>query len=317
MQALDAPTNENLIVGTEAFSDAAVYRLTDDLYIVQSLDFFAPVVDDPFTYGQIAAANSLSDVYAMGAAPTTAMNIVGFPDDKLPLDVLTSILAGGTDRIAKAGAVLAGGHTVRDAEVKYGLSVTGIVSPEELLTNSGAKVGDQLYLTKPLGTGFITTGHKFGKCSTSVYESATKCMSELNANASKLAKTHHASAVTDITGFGLAGHAREMAYGSNVTLAIELNSLPELDGALSLHSKGMITRASKSNRAAVSDYLNLQSTEHQNLPLLFDPQTSGGLLIAVSKDHESDFIRDLESSCLANARIGEVLPAGEYQLIAR
>lgn len=317
MQSIDAPVSEDLIVGTEAFSDAAVYRLRDDLYIAQSLDFFAPVVDDPFAYGQIAAANSLSDIYAMGASPSTAMNIVGFPDDKLPLEVLTEILAGGTERIRQAGAVLAGGHTVRDAEIKYGLSVTGVVHPDDLMTNAGAQPGDLLYLTKPLGTGFITTGHKFGKCNEESYNAAIKSMSELNAAGSKLAKQHGASAVTDITGFGLAGHAREMAFGSNVSLHIFVDSLPELPGALDLAKKGMVTRASKSNLAAVETYLDHPNHQAIKAPLLFDPQTSGGLLIAVPPEKERELAIDLANECLAAAKIGEVKSAGEFQLVIR
>lgn len=315
VQSIDAPISDDLIVGTEAFSDAAVYRLRDDLYIAQSLDFFAPVVDDPFAYGQIAAANSLSDIYAMGATPTTAMNIVGFPDDKLPLEVLTEILAGGTERIRESGAVLAGGHTVRDAEIKYGLSVTGVVHPDELLTNAGAQPGDILYLTKPLGTGFITTGHKFGKCDEDSYQAAIKSMSELNAAASRIAKAHDASAVTDITGFGLAGHAREMAYGSKVTLRIIVDSLPQIPGALELAQNGMVTRASKSNHAAVESYMDHPNPKAAMAPLLFDPQTSGGLLIAIRPENESAFSDDLSDGCLVAAKIGEVLPESDYQLV--
>ena len=315
VQSIDAPVSDDLVVGTEAFSDAAVFRLRDDLFIAQSLDFFAPVVDDPFSYGQIAAANSLSDIYAMGAIPRTAMNIVGFPDDKLPLDVLTEILAGGTERIRESGAVLAGGHTVRDAEIKYGLSVTGVVHPDDLLTNAAAQPGDSLYLTKSLGTGFITTGHKYGKCREESYRAAIESMSELNAAASRIAKLHRASAVTDITGFGLAGHAREMAYGSNVTLQIVVDSLPELPGALDLAAKGMVTRASKSNLSAVEKYMDRQNRDAAKEPLLFDPQTSGGLLIAISPAQESAFAEDLSNECLTAAKIGEVLPAGPSQLV--
>ena len=315
VQSIDAPVSDDLVVGTEAFSDAAVFRLRDDLFIAQSLDFFAPVVDDPFSYGQIAAANSLSDIYAMGATPRTAMNIVGFPDDKLPLDVLTDILAGGTERIRESGAVLAGGHTVRDAEIKYGLSVTGVVHPDELLTNAGAQPGDVLYLTKALGTGFITTAHKLGKCDEPSYLAAVESMSELNAAASRIAKLHRASAVTDITGFGLAGHAREMAYGSNVTLQLMVDSLPELPGALDLAGKGMVTRASNSNLSAVEQYMDRQNRDAAKEPLLFDPQTSGGLLIAISPAQESAFAEDLSNECLTAAKIGEVLPAGPSQLV--
>jgi selenide,water dikinase len=185
----DLPTfdDPNLIVGTEGFSDAGVYRLRDDLLIVQSLDFFPPLVDDPFLFGQIAAANSLSDVYAMGARPVTALNIVGFPDKELELEILGRILQGGADRVRLAGAVIAGGHSVRDAEIKYGLSVTGVVSPEQLMTNRAAKAGDVLVLTKPLGTGFITTAFKAGRCSEEVLLVAAQSMAALNAGAAQAA----------------------------------------------------------------------------------------------------------------------------------
>ena len=205
MQGLPSFSDPNLLVGAEHFSDAGVYRLADGMAIVQSLDFFPPLVNDPFVFGQIAAANSLSDVYAMGGRPITAMNIVGFPDDKLGFDVLQEILRGGAERVLAAGAVLLGGHSVRDAEIKYGLSVTGIVDPDHMITNEAAAPGDVLVLTKPLGTGFVTTALRAGKCPDDVLAAACASMMRLNDTAAEAALSVGAKAATDITGFGLAG----------------------------------------------------------------------------------------------------------------
>ena len=205
MRGLPSFDDPDLIVGTDGFSDAGVYRLRDDLLIVQSLDFFPPLVDDPFTFGQIAAANSLSDIYAMGARPKTVLNIVGFPDDQLDLEILGQILQGGADRVQQAGAVVAGGHTVRDTEIKYGLSATGVVEPDKLITNRAALPGQTLVLTKPLGTGFVTTAFKANRCPEEVIAEASRSMAMLNAAGCEAAIAVGAKAATDITGFGLAG----------------------------------------------------------------------------------------------------------------
>ncbi len=282
MRGLPKFDDPDLLIGAEDFSDAGVYRLRDDLLILLSLDFFPPLVDDPFLYGQIAAANSLSDIYAMGGTPKTALNIVGFPDDKLDLSILGEILAGGAERVLAAGAVIAGGHTVRDTEIKYGLSVTGVATPEELLTNGGARPGDSLVLTKPLGTGFVTTAFKKNRCPADVLDTAAASMSMLNRGASESARAVAASAATDITGFGLAGHAGEMAQSSDVTLTIETSKLPVLAGAAELAASGNHTRASKTNRSAVESLMRIESSaDPMGLEMLFDAQTSGGLLISV------------------------------------
>jgi selenide,water dikinase len=317
----DLPTfdDPNLIIGPEGFSDAGVYRLRDDLLIVQSLDFFPPLVDDPFVFGQIAAANSLSDIYAMGARPTTAMNIVGFPDDQLDLKILTEILCGGAERVRQAGAVIVGGHTVRDAEIKYGLSVTAVVEPQHLLTNRAAKPGDVLVLTKALGTGFVTTAFKAERCREDVIAAATESMIQLNAAASDAALALHASAATDITGFGLAGHTIEMAEASKATLVLQINRLPLLPGAAALVEQGYKTRASASNRRVAETRMRIEGrVEPIPLEFAFDPQTSGGLLVSVSPEGAEEVVRraragGAEAACI----VGEVTAQQDVSLILR
>jgi len=297
----------NLIAGAEGFSDAGVYRLRDDLLIVLSLDFFPPLVDDPFLYGQIAAANSLSDIYTMGGRPVTALNIVGFPDDQLSLDILGEILSGGAERVRTAGAVIAGGHTVRDTEIKYGLSVTGVVEPERLLTNRAAQAGDLLVLTKPLGTGFVTTAFKAGCCPEDVLSAATASMIQLNGAGSAAALATAAHAATDITGFGLAGHAGEMAQASGVTVTLELSRLPILPGVEELIRAGNQTRASASNRSFAEAQTRIAANaDSLLLELVFDAQTSGGLLISVAADQADELVRQArdrgaEAACIVGS----------------
>lgn len=319
MRNLPKFNDPNLIVGTEDFSDAGVYRLRDDLLIVQSLDFFPPLVDDPYLFGQIAAANSLSDVYAMGARPTTVMNIVGFPDDQLGLDILGEILRGGAEKVQESGAVLVGGHTVRDVEIKYGLSVTGVVTPSELRTNSNAKPGDLLVLTKPVGTGFVTTAHKKGSCSAEVLSAATASMAQLNDIGNEAAKAHGASSSTDITGFGLAGHAIEMAEASKITFAIDPASLPLLPGAIDLVTKGNRTRASATNRQFAEPSFRIEgSPDEVAIEFLFDPQTSGGLLISVAADRADKLVDHArQAGAKATCIIGSVLEREEVALVVK
>ncbi len=306
------PSDPNLLVGTETSDDAGVYRLRDDLAIVQTLDFFPPLVDDPYTYGQIAAANSLSDVYAMNARPLTVLNIVGFPDDELPLEILGAILKGGAERVAAAGAVLLGGHTVRDAEVKFGLSVTGLIDPAELLTNAGARVGDRLVLTKPLGTGFVTTAAKRGECPPAVLDRAIASMIQLNAvGRDALRAVGGVHAATDVTGFGLAGHAAEMADGAGLTLAIDVESLPIIPGAEALAVPRFFTRASDTNSKFLDGRIVFHSsaTNSAKLNFVFDAQTSGGLLIAIEPDRAAALVDRLSDlGAVAAALVGEVLP---------
>lgn len=319
MRNLPKFDDPNLIVGTEDFSDAGVYRLRDDLLIVQSLDFFPPLVDDPYVYGQIAAANSLSDVYAMGARPTTVMNIVGFPDDQLELDILGEILRGGAEKVQESGAVLVGGHTVRDVEIKYGLSVTGVVTPSELRTNSNAKPGDAIVLTKSLGTGFVTTAHKKGTCPEETLSAATASMAQLNSIGNEAAKAHGASSSTDITGFGLAGHAMEMAEASKVTFVIDPASLPLLSGAVELVAKGNRTRASATNRQFAEPSMRIEGTpDAVAIEFLFDPQTSGGLLISVAADRADKLVEHArQAGAEATCIIGSVIEREKVALIIR
>ncbi|MGE3776021.1 MAG: selenide, water dikinase SelD [Pirellulaceae bacterium] len=293
-----------LIVGTEGFSDAGVYELREDLLIVQSVDFFPPLVDDPFVFGQIAAANALSDIYAMGARPVTALNIVAFPDDQLDLAVLGEILRGGADRVKLAGAVIAGGHTVRDTEIKYGLSVSGVARRDELITNQGAQPGDVLVLTKALGTGFITTAFKRGRCPEQVLVSAIESMVMLNASAAESAHAAGATAATDVTGFGLAGHAGELAAASGVTLLQELDRLPLLPGAAELAAHGNKTRASATNRRYAQPLLCLPArSDPLREEFLFDAQTSGGLLISIPEARAAELITRAQSGGAAAACI--------------
>jgi selenide,water dikinase len=310
----------NLLVGTETHDDAGVYRLTDDLALVQTIDFFPPVVNDPYVYGQIAAANALSDVYAMGGAPRTALNLVGYPDDKDPeLTWLGKILEGGAERCAAAGTVVVGGHTVRDSEIKFGLAVTGLVHPAKVLTNATARPGDLLVLTKPLGTGFVTTAHKANECPEETLHAACASMVQLNAvGLQAIEEVGGVHSVTDVTGFGLAGHAFEMAEGSQVTLALELGKLPLLPGAekLAVH-KHFRTRASKTNAQYVGPGLRVEGrADPMRLEFFHDAQTSGGLLISVEASKAEALVEAVRRrGAPAAGIIGEVRPRGESALV--
>ena len=308
----------NVVVGAQLFSDAGVYRLRDDLWIVQSVDFFPPLVDDPFVFGQIAAANSMSDVFAMGGRPTTALNVVGFPDDQLDLSILSEILRGGAERLQHGGATLLGGHSVRDAEIKYGLAVTGLLRPEELMTNRQAQVGDRLVLTKALGTGFVTTANKAGRCEAELLETAIASMIQLNAIGRDAAVAVGARAATDVTGFGLAGHATEMAVASNVTIEIDLASLPLLSGVEELLERGKNkTRASASNREFVESHLSVDGTvDPRRLDLLFEAETSGGLLVSLSENQVDEFLdRTHQAGGTCAAQIGRVVARQKVAIV--
>lgn len=319
MRNLPKFDDPNLLVGAEGFSDAGVYLLRDDLCIVQSLDFFPPLVDDPYLYGQIAAANSISDVVTMGAQPVTALNINAFPDDKLELELLGEILRGGAERVLAAGAVIVGGHTVRDVEIKYGLSVTGTVHPDQLFNNDRAMPGDVLMLTKPLGTGFVTTAFKAGKCEAAVLKAATDSMIQLNSIGRDAARRHGGHATTDITGFGLGGHAREMADGSGVTIELEISRLPILPGAAALAAAGYMTRASKSNRQYLEQFMRIESTADRGLlEFVFDAQTSGGMLISLPEDQAEAARMYLQNEGAAAAEIvGRVRERGDVAIVLR
>ena len=308
----------NLLVGAEHFSDAGVYRLRDDLAIVNTVDFFPPMVDDPFTFGQIAATNALSDVYAMGAAPKTALNIVAFPDDKADPDLLHEILRGGADRVSAAGAVVVGGHSLRDSsEIKYGLAVTGVVDPARMLTNAGAQPGDALVLTKGLGTGFAVSAFRSNQCPHEVLEGACLSMITLNRDAAAAALALEAHASTDITGFGLAGHALEVAEASGVTVYLDIGRLPLLPGAAELAAAGHHSRATGSNRSFVEPSLRINGEpDETRLHFLFDAQTSGGLLISIAPDRADQLVRRChESGVTAAVIIGSVAARGDRALV--
>jgi selenide, water dikinase len=308
-----------LLVGTETHDDAGVYRLTDELAIVQTIDFFPPVVDDPYVYGQIAAANALSDIYAMGGAPRTALNLVGYPDDKISLDWLGEIMRGGAERCYAAGAVILGGHTVRDAEIKFGYAVTGTIHPEHILTNATARPGDKLVLTKPLGTGMVTTAHKAGTCPEAVYQAACASMIQLNDVGRDAMLEVGAHSATDITGFGLAGHAYEMAEGSHTTLVFDLARLPLLPGTESLAHPPYLTRASATNAAYVASGLRIESPpEPVRMEFFYDAQTSGGLLISVPADKAEKLVMNLKAKgATAACVVGEVTERKDAALIVR
>lgn len=309
-------TDPNLLVGTETHDDAGVYRLTDAIALVQTVDFFPPVVEDPFTFGQIAAANALSDVYAMGGVPKTALNIAAYPDKDLDLDWLGQIIAGAGERCRTAGVTVVGGHTVRDAEIKFGLAVTGLVHPDRIVTNATARPGDKLVLTKPLGTGFVTTARKKQACPDDVYAAACASMVALNAAACDAMLSVGAHAATDVTGFGLAGHAYEMATGSGVTLRIDVDRLPVLPGSEALAVPQFFTRASKSNREYVTAALRNDAHDHPKLEYCFDAQTSGGLLVSCPSDRADELVmRAKDSGADAACVIGEVQPRGDASLV--
>ena len=316
MHGLPAFADPDLLVGPEHFSDAGVYRIAEGTAIVQTVDFFPPVVDDAFVYGQIAAANALSDVYAMGGRPKTALNIVCFPDDKLGMDILERILKGGADRVAAAGAVVVGGHSVRDVEIKYGLAVSGVVDPVHMMTNRGARSGDRLILTKRLGTGFITTAARAGRCPPDVLEAACSSMVSLNATASEAAVAAGAQAATDVTGFGLAGHALELARASAVTVHLRLSELPLLPGAQALADRGFHSRANPANRSFVAPSLRSAADEqHDRHAFLYDPQTSGGLLIAVAPAQADVLTHRCVDQGVAAVEVGYVTEREEVDLV--
>ena len=291
-----------LIVGHETFDDAGVFVLSDDFALVQTVDFFAPIVDDPYAFGQIAAANALSDVYAMGGEPLTALNIVGFPTDALPLAVLTEILRGGQDKVHEAGAVIAGGHTVTDDEVKYGLAVTGRADPRHLLTNAGARPGDRLVITKPIGTGLLATAGKRGALSDELTGTLIETMARLNRDASRAALAVGARCATDVTGFGLLGHLSHIARASGVALHVHAAAVPVLPGAVEAWADGARTGGAGRNEDYLAALVSWGRVDEVRRALLVDPQTSGGLVVAVPAERTSDYL----SRVAGAVEIGEV-----------
>lgn len=313
----ETPKDERLLVGHNTSDDAGVYKLTDDIALIQTVDYFTPIVDDPYMFGQIAAANALSDVYAMGGVPKTVLNIVGFPIKKLPHEVLAQILKGASDKVDEAGAVIAGGHSIDDQEPKFGMSVTGIVHPDKIFRNVGAKPGDVLVLTKPIGVGIITTGIKQGKATKEQEEIVTKTMAELNKTAGEILMKYRPSAVTDITGFGLMGHAYEMASGSNVSMNIYQSKVPVLIGTRELAEKGAIAGGSRANHKWLIDNIIYDdSLDEIDQLILCDAITSGGLFISMAKNEAEKYIEEFNSnnSNFEAKIIGEVIEPKEKSI---
>ncbi len=300
----------NVLVGFDHADDAGVYQLSPDTALVQTVDFFTPMVDDPYTFGQIAATNALSDVYAMGGRPITALAHVCFPA-KGDLDVLERILAGGLSKMMEAGCSVIGGHSVRDEEMKFGYSVTGLINPKRVLANAGAQVGDRLLFTKALGTGVITTAIKKGVAEQEWIDAAVRSMTTLNKTAAEVIASDQSGvhAMTDITGFGMIGHAREIALASNVSFRIHASRIPLLDGALECVRAGHIPGGLISNREFAECVVGWEDGVSEELKtILFDPQTAGGLLISVAEDHAPTLKDALDRSGASATLIGEVVP---------
>jgi selenide,water dikinase len=320
MRDLPVISHPNLLVGMETSDDAGVYKLTSDTALVQTLDFFTPIVDDPYQFGRIAAANALSDVYAMGGRPLTAMNIVCFPITDMPKEILKDILRGGLEKIHEAEAVLVGGHSVDDQELKYGLSVTGVVHPEKILTNKGVEVGDKLILTKPLGTGIIATAVKGKLASRDAIDTLIDVTSTLNDKPSQIMLGYNVHACTDVTGFGLGGHVLEMARGSHVEIAIYAEKIPIIPEAKEYALMGLIPAGSYATKHFCESMVEAETrVETVLMDLIFDPQTSGGLVIAISPDQADACLSKLQDAGVQSvAIIGQAIAPhskGKLQII--
>ncbi len=312
-------TDPNVLVGTSTFDDAGVYRISDELALVQTVDFFTPIVDDPFTFGRIAAANALSDIYAMGGRPITALNIAAFPMGTLPDDVFAAILRGGADACVEAGVSIVGGHTVKDDEPKFGMAVTGLIDPRHILRNDAAQPGDLLFLTKPLGTGIYSTALKHDAIDDDAMAEAVRSMSALNARAAQAALEAAAHACTDITGFGFLGHTHEMAAGSGVSLEIDAATLPLFSRTLELIEAGEVPGGTKDNAEQHLSFTRFDDAVHPALRLaLSDAQTSGGLLIAIPRKRAALLTAALERRGQLARAVGRVVEGhGEIAVLAQ
>ncbi len=305
-----------MIVGFETADDAGVYRLRDDLAIVQTLDFFTPIVDDPYDYGRIAALNSINDVWAMAGTPITAMAITCFPKKGVDPAILGEIMRGGLETINKFGVTLIGGHSVDNEQIMFGYSVTGVIDPNKVARNSGAQVGDVIILTKPIGTGVISTGIKKGRARDSVVAGSVETMLTPGKYAAEAMRDFGVKGATDVTGFSLLGHAWEMACASKVTIEIDERAVPLLDGALELASQGMVTSGDKTNREYVGADVEIADLVDQDvIKLLFDPQTAGGMLIAIAEDKSEALVRQLNEHYPEAGVIGSVLPEGPRKIL--
>jgi selenide,water dikinase len=313
LQALPKKVDPNLLVGFETSDDAGVYRLTDEIALVVTADIITPPVDDPFVFGQIGAANSLSDVYAMGGRPITCLNLIGFPMTELGPEVLQGIVEGALTKITEAEAVLAGGHTTEDSEPKFGLSVTGVVHPQKFWHNKGARQGDVLILTKRIGSGVLFNANLKGLVPDAAMKACIDSLVTLNKTAARVLQQFDASAVTDVTGFGLAGHALEMAKGSNVTIEIDAEAVPLMAEAANMYEKGVTTGSNANNRAKISDNTRFDYDLSKNSGEIFvDPQTSGGLLAALPESQAQEALGKMHDAGLDAARIiGHIRPPSE------
>jgi selenide, water dikinase len=316
LAGLPLPVDPNVLVGHSGSDDAAVYRLSDELALVLTVDFFTPIVDDPYDFGRVAATNAISDVYAMGGRPVVALNIAGFPEGGIVPEVLGDIMRGGADVARSAGVSIVGGHTVNDPELKYGLSVVGLIDPRRIVRNAGAKPGDVLILTKALGTGVLATALKRGELSPEGTRTLVESMTLLNREASEIMLQHDPHAGTDITGFGLIGHANEMAEGSDATLVIHSAAVPIMDGAHDAAEKGFITGGGKATQKFLNDRVSISpSVDATMTALLFDPQTSGGLLIAVASEHAASLLAKLKKNHPHAALVGECVARRDVSIV--
>ena len=314
---MEYPTDPNLIVGLERADDAAVYRITDDIAIIQTVDFFTPIVDDPYWFGQIAAANALSDVYAMGGVPKTAMNLVCFPLKKMDFSILRQIIQGGLDKMKEADVVLVGGHSVEDSELKYGLSVTGFIHPNRILTKKAMEPGDQLILTKAIGTGIINTAIKAGIASNEIIESVTRLMAALNRDATEVMGHYPVHACTDITGFGLLGHMCEMVVDTDVGIKLQASLVPYFPEAMEYAQMGLVPAGTYKNREFREAFVDFApSVDGFMQDILFDAQTSGGLLISVARDRANELLSELKRKGMSSATIiGEVVSEPKEKIL--
>ena len=308
LQSVNMPSSSNLLVGNDTHDDAAVYKLNDEQAIIFTTDFFPPVCSDPFTFGQIASTNALSDVYAMGGQPLLALNLIMFPSQSIPIEVLSEILKGGQSKANEAGALIVGGHTIEDSTPKYGLAVVGTVHPDKIITNSSAMPGDVLILTKPIGTGTIMAGKRLNLVSDINYEKALDTMKQLNKEASKIMVKHNIKCATDITGFGFLGHLTKLANASNVNFEIYVDKIPILEGALDLIDMGCIPGSAFRNQEYVEKSRNYELTncDYNKKMLLYDPQTSGGLLMCVPKLIVNDVLTELNKAHEHASIVGEI-----------
>lgn len=310
------PTNKHVLVGLDRADDAGVYRVSDDLALTQTVDFFTPVVDDPYRFGQIAAANALSDVYAMGGTPKTAMNLVAFPVNEMDISVLRAVIQGGIDKLVEAETVLIGGHSIEDRELKYGLSVTGFVRPDRVLTKKRLRAGDRMVLTKPLGIGIVNTAVKADLASAELVETVTRIMAALNRKAAEVMGRFDVGACTDVTGFGLLGHLAEMVSGSGLGARIDSRRVPMIPEALEFAAMGLIPAGAYRNREFREGMLDFaESVERTRQDVLADPQTSGGLLISIQEAQAADLVSALKDSGIADAADIGAVTAGPDETI--